>query len=237
MTIDGTTQPGFVAAPLIELNGTSAGATANGLTIAGGNSTVRGLAIDRFGGDGIELETQGDRLRLGNYIGTDTTGTVARTNSGWGVDVAGGASDTIGGAAAGAGNVISGNTAGGVRIAAGSFLVSEDNNVVRVDARTGLVLATYPTGLANGFVAVASDGSFYVPDYYNNLVEHYDASGNLLSSLGSGHLSSPQDVINGADGNLYVGKVGGGIQKFSPAGASSRRSSPAASAGSTTSRA
>ena len=46
--IDGTTQPGFVGTPIIVLNGSLAGANANGLTITAGDSTVRGLVIDNW---------------------------------------------------------------------------------------------------------------------------------------------------------------------------------------------
>ena len=55
VTIDGTTQPGFAGTPIIELDGTGAGATANGLTLSASNIIVRGLVINRFGGDGIEI--------------------------------------------------------------------------------------------------------------------------------------------------------------------------------------
>src|SRR5437762_1947838 len=57
--IDGTTQPGYAGSPLIELNGAGAGAGVNGLSISAGNSTVRGLAINRFGGQGIILQNGG----------------------------------------------------------------------------------------------------------------------------------------------------------------------------------
>jgi len=48
--IDGTTQPGFAGAPLIELRSAPAGGPA-ALTIAGPGVTVRGLAIDQFSFD------------------------------------------------------------------------------------------------------------------------------------------------------------------------------------------
>ena len=40
VTIDGTSQPGYGDTPQIVLDGTNAGAGANGLTISAGNSTV-----------------------------------------------------------------------------------------------------------------------------------------------------------------------------------------------------
>ncbi len=55
--IDGTTQPGYTSAPLIDLDGTSAGSGADGLDLAAGSggSTIRGLVINNFSGDGISI--------------------------------------------------------------------------------------------------------------------------------------------------------------------------------------
>ncbi len=54
----------------------------------------------------------------GNLIGVDATGTVAVPNQRYGVEITCGQSNQIGGMVAGAGNVISGNLAGGVSISA-----------------------------------------------------------------------------------------------------------------------
>ena len=54
VVIDGTTQPGFAGTPLIQLNGSNAGSN-DGLRLHAGNSTIRGLAINRFGGAGIHV--------------------------------------------------------------------------------------------------------------------------------------------------------------------------------------
>src|ERR1700753_1085277 len=64
----------------IELNGT--GATGDGLSLSfgligtrqsdAGGSTIKGLAINRFGGNGITLNTlDGGNTVAGSYIGTD----------------------------------------------------------------------------------------------------------------------------------------------------------------------
>ena len=102
---------------LIELDGTNAGAGANGFVLTGtaSGSTLRGLAINRFGRVGISLLEGDNNIISGNFIGTDTTGTLARANNfGIATNVANGA--IIGGTTGGAGNLISGNTNDGIGI-------------------------------------------------------------------------------------------------------------------------
>src|SRR5262245_32772155 len=104
VTIDGTSQPGYSGTPLIELDGASADANASGLVLDSPNCTVQGLVINRFSRFGIDLQKSSSVIR-GNYIGVDTTGNTLRTDTGFGVEVQA-AGNTIGGTAAGAGNVI-----------------------------------------------------------------------------------------------------------------------------------
>jgi hypothetical protein len=64
----------------IELNGGGPGASGNGdgLTLAGGNSAVRGLVINGLGYHyGIVLLGGGNDLVQGNFIGTDVSGLIA----------------------------------------------------------------------------------------------------------------------------------------------------------------
>src|SRR4051794_31676929 len=113
VVIDGTTQPGYAGSPVVVLNGSQAGGV-DGLTISAGNSTVRGLVINSFEGNGIVLQTSGGNVVAGNFIGTDVTGTGAVGNLA-GVLVAGTSSgNTVGGSAAGDRNLISGNRGSGV---------------------------------------------------------------------------------------------------------------------------
>jgi parallel beta-helix repeat protein len=107
--LDATTQP------IIELNG-SAGIAVNGLHISAGNSTVRGFVINRFSGDGILLDTNGGDLILGNYVGTDASGTVAEPNGGNGIHIIATPNNVVGGADPSTRNVISGNSGEGLRI-------------------------------------------------------------------------------------------------------------------------
>src|SRR5207237_10462871 len=81
VTIDGTTQPGYAGTPLIELTGMRT-SNANGLAVRGGNSTVRGLAINSFEsaiqldtlvGNGILLASDSNTVES-NFLGLETTG-------------------------------------------------------------------------------------------------------------------------------------------------------------------
>lgn len=82
VVIDGTTEPDFAGTPIIELDGTNAGEV-DGLVITAGNSTVRGLVINRFlEANGIFLQTNGGNVIEGNFIGTDVTGTTVLPNTG-----------------------------------------------------------------------------------------------------------------------------------------------------------
>jgi CSLREA domain-containing protein len=127
VVIDGTTQEGFDTTthqPIIELNGANAGSGVNGLVISAGSSTVRGLVINRFGdananssiaGHGIVLRTNGGNTVQGNYIGTDASGQGDLGNGTAGVFIDRAPNNTVGGTAAEARNVISGNDGFGIR--------------------------------------------------------------------------------------------------------------------------
>ena len=50
----------------------------------GRSSTIRGLVVQNFGDDGIEIEIAGGDTIIGNYIGTDVTGTLIEATVGRG---------------------------------------------------------------------------------------------------------------------------------------------------------
>jgi CSLREA domain-containing protein len=142
VTIDGYTQSGASKNTLdqgtnavlkIELNGEDAEPyPQQGLKIRASNSTVTGLVINRFGSNGIDVggagvDPQGNRV-VGNFIGTDPSGTLDRGNDGRGVVIyeEDTSANTVGGSRPAARNLISGNGAGGV----GIFLLATDNAVL-----------------------------------------------------------------------------------------------------------
>lgn len=87
LTIDGYTQPGSSANSLaagdnavlkIELSGANLGVVV-GLRITAGSSTVRGLVMNRFSGGTIRIDTNGNNVIAGNFIGTNAAGTACQT--------------------------------------------------------------------------------------------------------------------------------------------------------------
>jgi hypothetical protein len=130
--IDGTSQP---AGP-VTLDGIGAGAASDGLTIAGGDSTVQGLVVVRFGGNGIVLEGHGGDTLIGNLIGTDFS-LDHFGNGASGIFIDGTAGNVIGGTTFGTRNVISANGRDGVFIfsAKGDALHNVvEGNYIGVDA-------------------------------------------------------------------------------------------------------
>ncbi|MCX5727467.1 MAG: DUF4347 domain-containing protein, partial [Nitrospirae bacterium] len=125
VTIDGYTQTGSSVNTLsvgdnavltIELNGTNAGLASAGLTLGAGSagSTIRGLVINRFSHNGIQIDSTGN-LIVGNWIGVDNTGTLDFGNGVDGITTSAN-NNTIGTSAAADRNVLSGNNDEGVDV-------------------------------------------------------------------------------------------------------------------------
>src|SRR3954469_11354567 len=107
--VDGTTEPGYVGSPLVQLDGSSAGGGAIRLWITSGSTTVQGVSIVNWSFDGIRLESGDSNIIGNNWIGIDTAGLPAG-NDGYGVEILNASnSNVVGGAI---GNVISANGLG-----------------------------------------------------------------------------------------------------------------------------
>ena len=111
VSVDASTQPGFVASPIVILDGSSAGTSADGFRVDADRSMVRGFVISGFSGSGVEIDGDQNEL-LGNMIGLDPSGTLAHGNDS-GVRVTG-SRNTIGAVGAAGRNVISGNRGHGI---------------------------------------------------------------------------------------------------------------------------
>jgi len=115
VVIDGLSQTGASCTSwpptlLIELDGSSAGAGANGLSVAadGAQSIISGLIINRFAASGIHLDATDHITVICNYIGTDYTGAADLGNY-HGIYILDSADNTIGGTTEGTRNLISAN--------------------------------------------------------------------------------------------------------------------------------
>ena len=114
----------------VKLKGSEAGADANGLVIGTSDSTIKGLVINRFDGDGVQItgfDATGNNKVEGNFIGTTADGSGDLGNTGDGVDVFGADNNTVGGTATGAGNRIAHNGEDGVSV---TFSNDTGNNVL-----------------------------------------------------------------------------------------------------------
>jgi hypothetical protein len=180
-------------------------------TIGGTTATVRNVISgnDRFGvriEDGAFTPDDAElNVIQGNYIGTDVTGTVDLGNSREGVLIVDAASNTVGGTAPGARNIISGNDRSGIRIdSVGATPADVDGNAV---------LGNYVGTDVTGTVALGNEhNGVRIRDVHGNSVGGIDAggrnviSGNALVGITIWGVSSPINTaaFNEVQGN-YIG--------------------------------
>lgn len=163
LTIDGSTQPGTTCPqPRVEIDGSSAGADADGIGLYTSNSTIKGLIINDFSRYGIRLSRfpitfpVGNTLQTNNtlqcsYIGVNASGLVAKPNLQGGI-AAEGDSMKIGGTTTANRNIISGNGEFGIYFYGGG-------------STNGTVQGNYIGVGANGTTALGNQG--FGVGYYN----------------------------------------------------------------------
>jgi hypothetical protein len=183
----------LVAANYIGLNaaGTAALANGGGVTLAGTNHTLGGDTagerniISGNASIGVVLRGSGSKVQ-GNYIGTNLGGTAALPNGGEGIRILSATGGTIGGTAAGEGNVVSGNASNGVVFDDDTANVVVQGNLIGLDA-TGVS----PLGNAGG---VSLAGSSHLVGG-NSAAARNVISGNPFGGIsvrGTGHLDPRQ---------------------------------------------
>jgi Ca2+-binding RTX toxin-like protein len=185
LTIDGTTQPGVTnGVPLIELNGVSAGTSADGIAVTDAEATIRGLIINRFNGRGVAASAPANTIVIeSNYIGTDATGLLARANTGAGIQLTA-SNSTIGGAQSSQRNVISANGSKGIIITGSNNLVI--NNFIGVGAN-------FTTPLGNKDIAVLVTGASTLNTITGNIIANSAFSGVAVASAATG-----TEILNNA---------------------------------------
>ena len=154
VVIDGTTQPGFVDEPIVELIGKNTAGGSRGLRIRAAATVVRGLVVNGFAVQvAIGEPAAGDGVRIvGNYLGTDVTGaSAAGRPTGIGIHVRGGSDHVIGGPSTADRNVISGNGLSAIAIDFGSGKITIQGNYIGTNATGDAAVADVPdTAVGNG---------------------------------------------------------------------------------------
>jgi len=196
VTIDATTQPGFAGSPLIELQGNSAGAGVDGLTLSNHTgSVIRGLIIVLYDGNGILITgSGGGHVIAGNWIGVTTIGGAGNGKDG--VRIAGVPNNRIGGTTAADRNVISDN--GQANVFAG---VEMNGSGTTGNLVEGNYIGLDPTGaVALGNSKTFGFGVAIVNGADGNTIGGTKAgAGNVISDNGDGV------TIQSADANVIQG--------------------------------
>ncbi len=202
VTIDGTTQSGYAGTPIVELDGSNAGDSANGLTISAGNSTVKGLVINRFSNFGIILQFVGQNVISGNYFGLDSTGTISRPIGGVSLFVTS-SGNTIGGTTPAARNVISGVINRGIW-----FEGNEANN--------NLVQGNYIGTDASGTGQIGNSGGIMLRDASNNVIGGTTAAErNVISGNGQGVVITGANAAKNVVKGNFIGTAANGTSPVS----------------------
>jgi hypothetical protein len=221
-----------------DTSGTSPLGNLDGVTVNTSNNTIGGItnqAANVISGnrrDGVLISSAGTGNRLlGNFIGTDASGTIALANM-LGVFISDGNNNTIGGTLPGAGNLISGNTTYGIEIfrtasanqVQGNFIGTDVNGTAALPNSSGVLIdggsASNNTigGAVSGAgnvisgntlegVAISSSGNF--------------VQGNFIGTDAAGAAPLPNviGVSIGGAGNLIGGSGGtGGPGTLAPGG-------------------
>jgi CSLREA domain-containing protein len=193
----------------VHIHGTSTNNTIGGTTAAARNV----ISGNSAAGVAISSATNTGNIIRGNYIGTKPNGTEALPNN-TGVRITAGSSNTIGGTAAGAGNVISGNGSWGVSVALIANPGPSDITVL------GNLIGTTASG--NAALGNGSDG-INIFDAPNTVIGGGAAgAGNVISGNGQdgidisgidadGTQVKGNTIGLGSDGSTDVGNTANGI--------------------------
>ncbi len=221
--IDGYSQPGARAGTvLIELDGTNAGTgTTDGLSLSGGRSYIRGLAINNFARRGIVFQNSSRYILEGNMVGTDTTGSTDEGNGHWGVYLTGVTYALL------KDNVISGNDSYGLNTSIGRELHFYGNKIgtnaagtadlgntlagVRISSHAVTIRDNVISGNdGDGIILTSNVTSYAVIE--NNRIGTNNAGTAALANTGSGIFFSGDPKNSLVAKNIIAGNGSHGIK-------------------------
>jgi trimeric autotransporter adhesin len=216
VVIDGSSQTGYAGAPLVELSGNNAGTARDGLSLGAGSSgsTIRGLVINRFTGDGIQITGSNDHVIAGNWIGLDATGSAAAGNALNGIHAETATGLAIGGTTTADRNVIAGNGERGIlfddvdaSVVRGNYVGTDASGMLDVNGnasnaqQSGVVLWNGSDGNVVGGTSVGARNVLSGNNHYAFEIQTGSQS-NLLQG---------NYIGTDATGNAAVGNRNGGV--------------------------
>jgi uncharacterized repeat protein (TIGR01451 family) len=212
----GTSLTGTTAAP----NGTGISIDGNGNTLGGNVAASRNVISGNITGILLAGSASGNTI-LGNYIGTNATGT-ASVGNGKGISLMqDAASNTIGGTGATDGNVISGNSGSGIVLSGGSsVIVGSGRNV-----ETTTLNKVLNNSILDNYIGVAADGATILSNAIgvelSDDAEDTVIDGNVISGNGTGLILGGSSVTTttiqsnligvAADGTTAAGNINAAI--------------------------
>jgi Chitobiase/beta-hexosaminidase C-terminal domain len=205
--------PGYSGPPVIELNGAGAGVS-DGLSLEGGDSLIRGLVVNGWNGNGIQLSVAGGDRIVGCRIGTSADGTSAVPNTRDGVYIESIPGNVIGDSGTGDGNLLSGNGIRGIEI----YNAAATGNVIQSN-----LIGTNADGTAAIPNALGGVAIFAAPR--NVVGGSLPSTRNVISGNGTGAPGSGDGVTIaevGATGNVVIGNFIGVSKSGSQALGNSR---------------
>lgn len=239
VSIDGTSEPDYAGAPVIVLDGSAAGLAADGLRLDAGSSgsTIRGLAVNRFG-QGIAISFSSTNTIAGCYIGLAADGVTPQGNSSVGIQImAESAENLIGGDSPEDRNVIAGTSGAGVSLigvgasgnrVVGNYIGTDASGTIAVGNTIGVRIAAFAIGntigndteggnliAGNSAMGMFIDSSASSQMIQGNLIGLDVTGAAALSNGGSGITISAQGVVVGgttaAARNVISGNAQAGV--------------------------
>ena len=198
-----------------DAEGTKAlGNAGDGVDVYSAGNTIENNLISGNGQEGIDVVglNAGNNLIEGNMIGTGLSGGTAVANGLWGVFLYDTGDNTIGGSASGAGNLISGNSQGGVAVrgidSTGDVI---QGNMIGVDSSGSHPLGNGLSGIYVGDWGVSGDAAADAI-IMDNVISDNGNYGVLLSGAGtSGIVVQGNKIGTTADGSSALGNAEDGI--------------------------
>ncbi len=204
--INGWSQANFSGTPVIELSGGDLPGSGVGLMLANGSSTssVRGLIINRFAGNGIEINDSGTHTLQGNWIGLSATGNSASANGDNGIYINNSSFNLIGGVTASERNVVSGNVKHGI-VLRNVFGNQVTGNYIGTDSTGSIdVNGNVPSGTQSGVRLTGNS--------YSNLIGGTTAGArNVISGNNTWGIEFSDNAANNIAWGNYIGTTADGL--------------------------